>query len=187
MIALSVLIVIFIWAWLGFAFWRRLIAPYIKPPILKIFLAALFAGAWLVAPVLDEILGAREFDQLCRDMPPVKYSGPVVVGSGDFFDGQGRPNWKNSFEFSVIERNADGSNKIFASRDSLELICRWPMPIMERNSVYFAIKTGLPIVVTYTRFSKGGWLRRLVGFGDYQCPRKGPFPKDEELVVFKSK
>jgi hypothetical protein len=186
MIALSVLIVILIWAWLGFVFWRRLIAPYIKPPILKIFLAALFAGTWLVAPVLDEILGAREFDQLCRDMPTIKFYGPATVGPGAFFDQQGRPKWKNGDEFSAIKRNTNvWGNEILEERDAQLTIRRWPMAITEWHSEYLDKLTHSIVLETYARYSKGGWLRSLVGLGDYQCPSKGWFPPDEAMIVFK--
>jgi hypothetical protein len=107
MSAIIALIVIFIWAWFGFALWSLLVKPYVQSTILRICLTLLLAVVWFVGPVIDEILGVREFDQLCREMPSVKYYGPVAVGPGVFFDEQGRPKWKNSDEFYAIKRNTD--------------------------------------------------------------------------------
>ena len=185
MIALSALIVLFIWAWLGFILWRRLIHPYIQRPKLKVFLTLLLTVAWFVGPVLDEILGARHFEQLCREMPPIKFYGPVAVGAGVFFDEQGRPKWKNRDEFWKLERTTGGIDNVISSKSDRYLLSEWPMPIVERRSKYFEIKSGTPVVESFARYSPGGWLRRFIGIGDYQCPSKGKFPRNEEFIVFK--
>jgi hypothetical protein len=104
MSAIIALIVIAVWAWLGFALWRRLVKPYVHSSVVKTCLILLLIVVWFVGPVIDEIFGSREFDQLCGEMPSVKFYGPVAVGPGVFFDEQGRPKWKNSDEFSAIKR-----------------------------------------------------------------------------------
>ncbi len=61
MSAIIALIVIFIWAGFGFVIWKCLVDTYIRSTILKTCLTLLLAVVWFVGPVLDEILGAREF------------------------------------------------------------------------------------------------------------------------------
>lgn len=188
MSALIALIVIATWAGLGFALWRRLIKPYVHPPILKIGVTLLLATVWFVGPVLDEILGAMEFEQLCRELPSIKFYGPAAVGPGAFFDEKGRPRWKNSDEFSAIKRStSEWREKIFESRDEYRIIRRWPMIIRELHTIDFDRTTGKPVIETFARYSDGGRLRRLIGIGDYQCPSKGYFPRDEEMIIFKAK
>jgi hypothetical protein len=61
------------------------------------------------------------------------------------------------------------------------------MPIVESHWVIFDRATGKTTVEYFSRYSKGGWLRRFIGIGDYQCPSKGPHIKDEETIIFKAK
>lgn len=195
MSAIIALIIIFLWGGLGYLIWWRLVKPFIRSTILKTCLTLLLAAVWFVEPVIDEILGAREFDQLCREMPPVKFYGPVAVGSGVFFDEQGRPKWKNSDEFSAIVREHRGKNlfgeiegweKIFGNRSEYRIIQRWPMRIRELYTIDFEKATGTPVVETFARYSNGGWLRSFIGIGNYQCPSRGQIPKSEEWIVFKA-
>ncbi len=195
MMALCVLAVIFIWALLGFTLWSRLVKPYVYSTILRACLTLLLAAVWFVGPVLDEILGTREFDKLCAEMPSIKFYGPVAVGAGVFFDEQGRPKWKNSDEFAAIVRKSGESNRMFgepdewkkivAGREERRTIRKWPMPIIEMHTVYFERATGKIILESFARYSAGGWLRRLVGIGDYQCPIKGRYPNEEEWIFYK--
>lgn len=187
MSAVIALIVIAAWSWIGFLLWRRLIKPYTHSTILKSCVTLLLAAVWFVGPVLDEILGAREFDQLCREMPPIKFYGPVTVGPGVFFDEQGRPRWQNSDEFSNIRRKTNvWENEIFEKRSEHKTIRRWPMTITELHTEYFDRSTHSVSLETFARYSNGGWLRSIIGLGDYQCPSKGWFPPDEARIVFKS-
>jgi hypothetical protein len=91
MSALIILVVALVWARIGFVLWRWLIRPRIKSPRALYATTLALAGIWLVGPVLDEILGAREFAQACREIPEVKFHGPVAIGTGAFFDEHGKP------------------------------------------------------------------------------------------------
>jgi len=188
MSAIIALIVIYIWAWLGFVLWSRLIKPHVSSTKLRTSLTLLLAIVWFVGPVLDEILGAREFDQLCREMPSIKYYGPVAVGPGVFFDEQGRTKWKNGDEFSAIRRKTNVWEKeIFKFYEERHTLRKWPMPIEEVHNVYLDRTTGKTTLESFARYSKGGWLRRFIGIGDYQCSIKGRYPRDEERIIFKAK
>lgn len=184
MIGISLLLLIACWFWLGVILWLKLINPRVHNSMLKTCLTFLLATIWFVGPVLDEILGAREFDQLCREMPSSKFYGPAAVGPGVFYDDQGRARWKNGDEFSAIIRNTNGWEKIFVRRNETKTIRKWPMPITEQHTEYSEKSTGKITLESFARYSQGGWLRRLIGIGDYQCPIKGPYPKDEDWIVF---
>ncbi len=193
MIALVVIAVVCAWIFVGYLLWKRLIRSRIRLWPLRVVVLPVLAAVWLIGPVTDEILGAREFEKLCKKMPEIKFHGPVPVGPGAFFEADGTPKWKdrnefgNSNEFSAIKRDTKEWDAIFGTRDEWRLLREWPMPIGESYSLYFDKRTGKPSVETYVRFSPGGWIKRGLGWGfhaPYQCSRKGSFPRDEELIVF---
>ena len=195
MIGLVVLASIGTWIFLGYFVWRKLICPRIHSWLARAVVFLPLLVVWLIAPVADEILGAREFEQLCKEMPEIKFYGPVPVGPGAFFDEEGKPRWKEgdktwgrSDEFSAIKRNSRAWDNIFKSPPSeWHLLREWPMPIGELHSLDIDKRTGKPVLETYARYSPGGWIKRGIGWGSnapYQCPSKGRFPRDEEWIVF---
>jgi len=194
MIGLIVLVSIAAWIFLGYFIWRRLICPRIHSWLARVAVLLPLLAVWLIAPVADEILGAREFEKLCKEMPEIKFHGPVPVGPGAFFEADGTPKWKdrnqlgNSDDFSAIQRNTRAFDDIFkSSPGEWRLLREWPMPIGELHSLYTDKRTGKPVLESYARYSPGGWIKRGIGWGNhapYQCPRKGRFPRDEEWIVF---
>ncbi|HPX60805.1 MAG TPA: hypothetical protein PLN25_03425 [Deltaproteobacteria bacterium] len=179
---------IFFWAWLGVKLWKRFIKPYVPSTKLGTCLTLFLAAVWFIGPVFDEILGAWQFKQLCREMPSTKFYGPIAVGPGVFFDEQGQPKWKNSDEFSAIRRKTNVWEKeMFKFYDEGRTLRKWPMPIEEVHNVYLDRTTGKTTLESFARYSKGGWLRRFTGMGGYQCPIKGRYPRDEERIIFKAK
>ncbi|MBU1567846.1 MAG: hypothetical protein KJ630_19745 [Proteobacteria bacterium] len=188
MSAIIALMIIGAWCLIGFLLWSFLFKPYVHSTALRICLTILLAVVWFVGPAFDEILGAREFEQLCREMPSIKFYDPVAVGPGVFFDEQGLPKWKNSDEFSAIRRKTNVWEKeIFEKRSERHIIRRWPMTITELHSVYFDRSTHSVSLETFARYSSGGWIRSIIGIGGYQCPSRGFFPPDEERIFFKTK
>ena len=93
MSGLLILIVVAVWAAIGFAIWKRLVRPRIQSSGKLIVVTLALAAIWFVGPVLDEILGAKSFEQACTEMPEVKFHGPLAIGPGAFFDEQGTPRW----------------------------------------------------------------------------------------------
>lgn len=188
MSALIVVVVALVWARIGFVLWRWLIRPRIKSPRALSATTLALAGIWFVGPVLDEILGAREFARACREMPEVKFFGPVAVGPGAFFDDQGKPRWSNEDEFSAIKRNTKDWYGLFDVRMDWTKLQTWPIPIFQSRSTDFVKSSGAPIVVSFYRASPGGWIKRVIAWdmhAPYQCPRKGHFPRDEEFITFR--
>ncbi len=194
MIGLIVITAIAAWMFVGYLLWRKLIRPRVQSWLARAAILLLLAAVWLIAPFADEILGAREFEKLCQEMPGIKFHGPVPVGPGVFFEADGTPKWKdrnefgNSNEFSAIKRNTGEWDKIFNHPPGeWRLLREWPMPIGESYSLYLDKRTGKPSVEVYARYSPGGWIKRGLGWGShapYQCPRRGHFPRDEERIVF---
>jgi len=188
MSGLLILIVVAVWAAIGFALWKRFVRPHIQSSVKLIVVTLALAAIWFVGPVLDEILGAREFERACAEMPEVKFHGPLAIGPGAFFDEGGRPRWNNEDEFFAIKRNSKAWYDLFAVREEQMRVQSWPMPIFQSHSIDFAKASGNPVVESYFRVSPGGWVRREFGMGErgpYQCPRKGRFPTDPEFLVFK--
>ena len=187
MIALVVLGVVLLWGLLGVWVWRRFLNPRIASIQVKVPLFLLFLMFWLVTPVLDEILGVREFERLCREMPEMKFYGPVPVGPGELFDEDGKPQWSNDREFAFIRINTRYYKKLFEDKDDRRLLAHWPMPIVERYSLTVDKRSGKSVAESFARYSPGGWIKRSVGLGShslYQCPPKGQWPSDEDWIYF---
>ena len=190
MIAISllfgVIVVGSIWFFIGRFIWRNTVKRLIKHRITLVLVTLLLIPVWFVGPFIDEILGAPKFEQLCQQLPPVSFSGPVDVGPGKFFDENGKPRWKNVQDF-MLNFNKDW-HKLFETRDSWPLITNWPMPIGEYHYEIVEKKTGRVVVLSRTILSPGGWIRRSFGFSpmfrSYSCSDRG-FPPNEELVRFK--
>ena len=106
MVGVIVLLVIGFWAVVGRWAWKNFVKPHLPAPRRRLAGFA-FAVAWFVLPVGDEILGALHFRQLCREIPPTRYYGPIAVGPGAFFDEQGNRRWNSSDEFYAIWRDAE--------------------------------------------------------------------------------
>ena len=112
MVGVIVLLVIGFWAVVGRWAWKNFVRPRDSAP--RAGLAGFaFAVAWFVLPVGDEILGSIRFRQLCREIPPTRYYGPIAVGPGAFFDQQGNRKWKSSDEFARIRRETNEWERIW--------------------------------------------------------------------------
>jgi hypothetical protein len=191
MIALVVLGVTLLWGFLGVWVWWRFLNRRLSSPLMRISALILFMTVWLVAPALDEILGAREFEQLCREMPEKKFYGPVPVGPGPYFDRNGAPKWENDRDFSLIRLDPKGRKAwdevISWINDDWRLLTHWPMPIGELHTVIVDRRNDKPVAEAYARYSPGGWIKRGLGWGNhavYQCPSKGQWPHDATWIYF---
>ena len=200
MIGLVVLAAMVVWVYLGYFIWRKLIRPRIHSWFARGVILLPSLAVWLIAPVVDEILGAREFEKLCKEMPDIKFYGPVAVGPGAFFDEEGNRMRLDDGKLKVITPEEAVMREKFIKRQSQEwkmifdhppskwrLLREWPMPIGELYSLYIDKRTGKPQIENYARYSPGGWIKRGIGWGShapYQCPSKGRFPSDEERIVF---
>ncbi|HEX8011977.1 MAG TPA: hypothetical protein VF814_13740 [Casimicrobiaceae bacterium] len=190
MSALIILVVVILWAGLGFVLWKSLVRPHVRSRWVLVVTTLALAGIWFIGPILDEILGAREFERACKEMREIKFYGPVPVGPGAFFDEQGNPRWKNVEEFSAIKRNTKAWYDLFDVREESTKLQTWPVPIFESRSTDFVKSSGQLVVESTYRASPGGWIKRATGWGShapYQCPSKGYFPKDQEFIVFKAR
>jgi hypothetical protein len=187
MSALILLGLIGTWIAIGWAIWTLLFQQRIQRRSVRLVLAAAFLVAWSVAPWLDEMLGAVQFERACAAMPPVKFMGPVSIGAGPFFDEAGRPKWRTRDEFSSIYQSTRAFDKLFEQRDEVALVAHWPIPIEQRRNQYFVRSTGALLIESISLTSRGGWLKRSSGWGThapYQCPPKGGFVPREQWIKF---
>jgi hypothetical protein len=190
MTALVVLGVTLLWSLLGVWVWRRFLNRRFSSMLVRVLAFILFTAFWLVTPVLDEILGAREFEQLCRELPEVKFYGPAPVG-GAFFEQDGTPKWRTEEQFSRI-RSINGWEhweEIIDNEDKRIRISRFPVPIIELDTVYFNVKTKRKVFESFAIYSPGGWIKRGLGWGShapYQCRSKGRWPREATWIVFDS-
>lgn len=184
MVGVIVLLVIGFWAVVGRWAWKNFVRPHVSAP--RAGLAGFaFAVAWFVLPVGDEILGSFRFRQLCREIPPTRYYGPIAVGPGAFFDQHGNRKWKSSDEFYAIRRETNEWARIWDYTSERTILVRWPMEIVQVRDQYWDKATGRLVVESYFRGSGGGWLNDAVDVqAGYSCWSKGDRPKDEEVLVF---
>lgn len=188
MSAIVILTALATWVVLGYVLWRLLIVRHATSNVSRMALTILFAFVWLIGPFVDEFLGAHEFKRLCDELPPVKFNGPVSVGPGPFYNEDGVPKWKNSDEFSAILRRTNVWSELFETHESRSLISQYPIPVYEYRIKHRVKAEGWISVESASRFSPGGWIKRITGWGThapYQCPFKGPFPRDEQRIQFK--
>lgn len=188
MLGIGLLILIGIWAAVGFLLWRRLIRPKVRSRPALVLTTVVAAVVWFVGPIADEMIGARRFKTLCEEMPPVEFYGPVAIGPGAFFDKSGQPRWHNGDEFSSIKRMTKDWSETFGTKDDEIVLESWPFPIVELKITDYERSTGNPVVVSRMRAARGGWLKRLSGMGalgGYQCPIKGPFVDDINRIKYR--
>nr|WP_321239406.1 hypothetical protein [uncultured Tolumonas sp.] len=194
MIAISLLLGIIIigstWFFIGLFIWRKTVKRLIRHRSTLFIVTLLLIPVWFVGPFMDEILGAPKFEQLCQQLPPVSFTGPVNVGPGNFFDENGKPRWKDEGGFSVHFWNEKEWKELFEEKSSWPLISNWPMPVSEYRHEIIEKKTGRVVVLSRTILSPGGLVRRIFGlsliFKNYSCRNQG-FPRASELIRFNNK
>ena len=184
-----ILIVVALWAAIGFTLWKRLVRPHIQSSGRLIVATLALATIWFVGPVLDEILGAREFERTCSEIPENKFYGPVALGSGEFFDETGARRWNGIEELLAIIRSSKTWDQLFGNRETTIRLRTWPIPMMQNTSTEFERKTGKPIVAHFYRSSPGGWIKRQLDWGmhaPYQCPSRSYVPNYDGWIVFRA-
>jgi hypothetical protein len=189
MASLLIIIPALLWLLLGVALYRPTLGRVTSrwSRLAESLAKLVYLAVWLVAPLADEVLGAREFQRLCEEMPAIKFHGAIAVGPGVFFDEAGNRRWASREQLLSIKRSTDDWDKLFGQREQWVPITRWPVPVYERRITLYDTRSGQASVESFFRTSPGGWLRRAVGsqlLGTYQCPVKGPFPTDEERIAF---
>lgn len=203
MSALILLVVVAMWAALGFLLWKRLVRPRVRSPVALHVATAGLILLWFVGPVADEILGAREFKRLCDETPEMKFYGPIAIGSGWFFDERGqRKLWaqreieegNSPFPKSDItvahaegRRFQEAWQLEFKSSQETHLIQILPIPVLEERLTYLHESTRQMVLVSYWRTSPGGWIKRLTGWGShapYQCPNRRNWPQEWNWIKY---
>jgi hypothetical protein len=185
--ALLILAVGAMWLGIGWAIWRGLIRRTIGRPLVRVPALVAFLAVWMIGPWVDEILGAREFERLCSEMPPRRFTGPVAVGPGEFFTEGGLRKWKDENDFGRLW-NRDAWKAIFSRRDEHQFLARSPVPVVEDRWQIIERESGRVVYESRARYSPGGWIKRTTGWGShapYQCPPRGNAPREDQWLIFK--
>lgn len=176
-----------LWLAVGWAVWAVLVSKRIRSLYFRRVAAVMFLAVWIIAPWLDELIGARQFEHACAAMPAVTFTGPVSVGAGPFFDHAGRPKWRDATEFEAIQRESSAYEGFFEKRSEVLLIESWPIPIRQQRTQYLARSSNTSVLESFSLVSPGGWFKRATGWGwhaPYQCPPKGRYPPSEQWIKF---
>lgn len=185
MIGLVILVIIGLWGGFGYLLWMALVRPrFRRPPALGVVTA--FLGIlWFVGPVADEIVGARQFDRLCAERQGIEFYGPVSVGVGPFFNGDGTPTW--SSERDLQNRPLKEWDAVFSRKESTTVLRNWPMPIVDWTVVHVQKSTGRPVVVAHYIGSPGGLIRRWTSWSmqaSYHCQKPIEYPPRKDWIAF---
>lgn len=192
-----------IWLGVGYLVWRLTIARFAKSAFIRVVLGSALAAAWLAAPWVDEWLGAREFKRLCDEMPEVKFLGPVSVGVGPFFDEHGRrllwtqreieqghsPFPTGDIKLAYLEGRKFYAawQREFKSAEHTQRIREWPIPVVEGTVSYVHGSAAQLVLVSHSRVSAGGWIKRITGWGahaPYQCAKKTAWPQESDWIKY---
>lgn len=118
-------------------------------------------------PLVDEIVGKRQFEKLCSQLQGVKYYGKIQLGPEFYFE-DGTPKWRTQ------NYNLSEANRAYAFRENelVKYVRRVDvdgrevgvlMPIAERSVRFENAITG-ELLAEYRWYSnKGGWLNRPWG------------------------
>jgi hypothetical protein len=128
---------------------------------------AVFLIAWtvlLVGPLVDEIVGTRQFESYCKAAENVRFSGTITTGA-DLYTPEGH--WRLADPFPLA--NYDELTKLVRLADSR---VRWdhgtsiPVPAMapmwQRHTHIYDAHTNRPVADWVSYSYRGGWLSRIV-------------------------
>ncbi|MES2919727.1 MAG: hypothetical protein V4729_14060 [Pseudomonadota bacterium] len=193
MIAMTFFICIGLWLLVGVILWKKILRQGVSGNrISKGSAFYALIAAWLLVPFLDEIVGAKVFEEACERLPKSSFYGPIAVGEGPFFFKNGEPKWTYFYSDGPAKKRGpedevyvdawnDAWRSSFVSRSERHLLKKWPIPIFEVRMTTIYRGSGEVIAVRYRRETKGGWLKRLVGFlggATEGCLSRGGSPSD---------
>lgn len=142
MTALYLLLVAAVWIALA-ALLAYAITSRIEDKALRLFLALGFAALLLPLPLIDEIVGKRQFEQLCKDNATIKIDREAAAGKFVYLDPSSRSN-------------------VQAMETWVPIVLR-PVRFVEINS--------RETIVSYTEvLAAGGRLQKLLGLSEGGVP-----------------
>lgn len=147
-------IVVPLWFWITVRLTRMLVSR-IGNRLIRMGAAIAAFGCLLVLPVIDELIGWRQFESLCQ-----QYSTQEI-------DVQNARNRRVSFELPAKIQYVKGT----------------AVPIRIDPNVYRDVETNRVIVSYHTLHAKGGWLIRALNISEVDAPllfRRACAPGNED-------
>ena len=206
MIALVFFLMLGLWYLLGMGLWRWMGHRIFGARPLGPWRAALLILAWMIAPWIDQIVGAWVFERECEALvvPDVSANRPVAVGPGVFFDDQGRRTLWTSGEvlrgkspyspddppgraYTEGIRFNKAFEETFPATISSRQIRRFPNPIIESSTTRVHAATGVAVYEFRMLGTPGGWVSRVTGVGSVTpstCVKKSPPLPDQQWFKF---
>jgi len=185
MIALVLFVALLVWGAIGLWLWRTAVARVVSVRSARLILIVPFGATWFMAPVADELVGSRTFDEICRSEQRLEFHGPVSVGSGLLFDESGRPKWSTARQLQEMPI-AQWSAVIVRSNEQI-VLTEWPIPVVDQVTTHRSAGTGQLVAVAHYITSPGGWIRRLTGWGAHAplaCDVPVRYPPREKWIKF---
>jgi len=154
MIGLGVLLAVILWFVTASAITYSVVR-WIRAPALRAVIAVSLFALLLVAPIADELIGAFEYERLCRTAGQIKISGSMIVSAKYFSsDGSPKPEWAR---MSLKERErVSGLGNDIKSRQ----VNHGPMPIIESQGRLVDAKSGSVLAFYEFYSTRGGFISR---------------------------
>lgn len=185
MIALALLVASIVWGVLGIWLSRTLARRMAGTIVARLALIVVLSAIWVVAPMTDELLGSKKFNEMCSVHQRLEFFGPVSIGSGVLFDENGRPKW--SSDRQLQEMPIAQWNAFFVTSMEQVTLAEYPIPIVDQVTERRSAKTGQLVAVAHYISSPGGWFRRFTGWSKhapYQCETPVKYPPREKWIKF---
>lgn len=119
----------------------RTLTARLKSGALRSILIALAFGVLVPLPLVDEIVGMRQFEQLCRDNTKV-----------------------------VVDRAAVAGATVYSEQQTLVVLTGTWIPIVLRQHRYVLSTTGEVVVSFNTLVAQGGKVAQTFGFSEARVP-----------------
>ena len=186
MIGLLIFLVCIGWLIIGLTAWAFISRKAFKSIALRRALAPVWIALWLFAPVADEILGARAFNNLCAQVPRLRFYGPVKVGSGLLFGEDGTAKWRDSRDFSSRFALSAAWKELFKLKIEYLPVVGIPTHVFHRHAKVIG-PGGAVVLEDESYISRGGWIRsgKLSQlFAEQSCGSLDRWPDESSWIVF---
>lgn len=186
MIGLLIFVISIGWLIIGLIAWASFGRKAFKSIALRRAVAPVWIALWLFAPVADEILGVRAFNDLCTQLPRLRFYGPVKVGSGVFFGEDGAAKWRDSRDFSSTYATSATWKQLFKVKIEYLPVVGIPTKVLHRHAKVIG-PGGVVILEDESYISLGGWIRsgKLSQlFAEQSCGSLDRWPDESSWIVF---
>ena len=154
--------------WLVVSIWlARLATVRIRSKVVRASLFVTLAVLFVVAPLVDEVVGKYQFERYCENAREVKIYGAIPVGQELYTtDGKWRLRVRPTPREDLVHLNKIAESMILWDRGPLTPTkVPGAIPIHERQEKLYDARTGRLLAEYKIYSNNGGWLKRTVGTG----------------------